>query len=102
ERAGLHLGTFAKNRFEPSLALARVLGADDVCSVYEITKDRQDEAYAYLAGEQLYHIPPECKGWTLVTYEGYSLGFGKASNGVLKNHYPKGLRMDYNNNKNNI
>lgn len=102
ERAGLHLGTFAKNRFEPSLALARVLGADDVCSIYEITKDRQDEAYAYLAGEQLYHIPPECKGWTLVTYEGYSLGFGKASNGVLKNHYPKGLRMDYNNNKNNI
>ena len=82
ERAGLHLGTFAKNRFEPSLALARVLGADDVCSVYEITKDRQDEAYAYLAGEQLYHIPPECKGWTLVTYEGYSLGFGKASNGA--------------------
>nr|MCR4814157.1 Fmu (Sun) protein [Lachnospiraceae bacterium] len=29
----------------------------------------------------------------LVTYEGYSLGFGKASNGVLKNHYPKGLRI---------
>jgi len=28
----------------------------------------------------------------LVTYKGYSLGFGKCSNGQIKNKYPKGLR----------
>ena len=32
------------------------------------------------------------KGWTLVSVEGYSLGWGKQAGGQLKNHYPKGLR----------
>ena len=32
------------------------------------------------------------KGWTLVCVDSYGLGFGKISGGVLKNHYPKGLR----------
>ena len=93
ERAGLHVGTFAKNRFEPSLALSRTLGAEDVKSVLALTKEQEEKAIAYLKGEQIYDIPTDLKGWTLITYEGYSLGFGKASNGVLKNHYPKGLRI---------
>ena len=95
ERAGLHIGTFAKNRFEPGLALARVLKPEDVQSVLMLTDEEKDKAYAYLAGEQLSGIPAELKGWTLVTYNGYSLGFGKASGGVLKNHYPKGLRINF-------
>ena len=93
ERAGLHVGMFAKNRFEPSLALSRTLGAEDVKSVLALTKGQEEKAIAYLKGEQIYDIPTDLKGWTLITYEGYSLGFGKASNGVLKNHYPKGLRI---------
>ncbi|MCR4813552.1 MAG: RsmB/NOP family class I SAM-dependent RNA methyltransferase [Lachnospiraceae bacterium] len=93
ERAGLHVGTFAKNRFEPSLALARTLGAEDVKCTLALTQEQEDKALSYFRGEQLYGIPADLKGWTLVTYEGYSLGFGKASNGVLKNHYPKGLRI---------
>ncbi len=31
-------------------------------------------------------------GWTLITVEGYSLGWAKITGGILKNHYPKGLR----------
>ena len=93
ERAGLHVGTFAKNRFEPSLALARTLHPEDVKCVLALTKEQEEKAIAYLKGEQLNDIPTDLKGWTLVTYDGYSLGFGKASNGVLKNHYPKGLRI---------
>ena len=31
-------------------------------------------------------------GWCLVCVDGCSLGFGKVSGGVCKNHYPKGLR----------
>ena len=31
-------------------------------------------------------------GYTLVCCEGVSLGFGKQAGGVMKNHYPKGLR----------
>ena len=31
-------------------------------------------------------------GYTLLTLCGVSLGFGKQAGGVMKNHYPKGLR----------
>jgi NOL1/NOP2/fmu family ribosome biogenesis protein len=32
-------------------------------------------------------------GWTLVAVDGLSLGWGKVSQGRMKNHYPKGLRL---------
>jgi len=32
------------------------------------------------------------KGYTAVTVEGVTCGFGKVSGGTLKNRYPKGLR----------
>jgi NOL1/NOP2/fmu family ribosome biogenesis protein len=45
----------------------------------------------YLRGETL-----DCEGvqngWCLVCVEGFPIGWGKAVNGVLKNHLPKGLR----------
>lgn len=31
-------------------------------------------------------------GWAAVLADGFPLGFGKQSGGVVKNHYPKGLR----------
>ena len=31
-------------------------------------------------------------GWCIVCVEGYPLGLGKAVNGTVKNHFPKGLR----------
>ena len=67
---------------------------EDVQNVLALTREQEEDALAYLRGEQLGDIPADLKGWTLVTYEGYSLGFGKASGGVLKNHYPKGLRVN--------
>jgi len=30
-----------------------------------------------------------------MTCSGISLGWAKASNGLMKNHYPKGLRINY-------
>ncbi|MNY65120.1 hypothetical protein D3C86_2023370 [compost metagenome] len=50
------------------------------------------EAAAWLRGESL-NVPPDLQGWTLVTVDGLPLGWGKASGGQLKNHYPKGLRQ---------
>ena len=32
------------------------------------------------------------KGWYLITVDGYSTGWGKLAGGIMKNHYPKGLR----------
>lgn len=87
-RPGLHLGTVRKNRFEPSHALALTLSPTEVIRVCDLQPDSA-EAAAYLRGETL---PSDHKGWTLVTVDGYSVGWGKASGGMLKNHYPKGLR----------
>ena len=33
------------------------------------------------------------KGWVLMAVNGISTGWGKASGGRIKNHYPKGLRI---------
>jgi len=91
-RPGLHVGALKKGRMEPSHALALFLKKDDFCRSLEI--GTEELAERYLKGETL-SIPEEqqnLKGWVLVTAGGYSLGFGKADRGVLKNHYPKGLR----------
>ena len=99
-RPGLHLGTLKKNRFEPSHALALALWAEEVHLSRNVAA-ASEEAAAYLKGETLEaEIPEEApgkekkpaKGWALVTVDGYSLGWGKLTGGILKNHYPKGLR----------
>lgn len=47
----------------------------------------------YLRGQT---IPCDnLSGWVLITIDGAPLGWGKAVNGVVKNHYPKGLRRSY-------
>lgn len=89
-RPGLHLLTEKKNRFEPAHALAGTLSWKDTDKSRELT---EKEAAAYLRGESL-----RCggeRGWATLFYEGYPLGFGKASGGQIKNHYPKGLRISF-------
>ncbi len=88
-RPGLHMGTFEKKRFEPSHSLALALKAKDVKRSFEISTN-EGEAERYLRGESF--VTTGAKGWTLVCVDGYSAGWGKVSNGMLKNHYPKGLR----------
>lgn len=85
-RPGLHLGTFKKNRFEPSHALALALSADEVKNVSHISVE---DAVKYIGGQT---YPCEGKGWHLICVDGYSIGWGKAAGGMMKNHYPKGLR----------
>lgn len=88
-RPGLHLGTLKKNRFEPSHALALTLAESDVGRVWNL-ESSDKEVLAYLNG-QTFAAEGE-KGWYLICVDGYSLGWGKLAGGVMKNHYPKGLR----------
>ena len=88
-RPGLHLGTVKKDRFEPSHALALALRAEDVKHSIDLPAD-DSEIAGYLRGET-FPLEGE-KGWYLVTVDGYSAGWGKLAGGVMKNHYPKGLR----------
>lgn len=86
-RPGLHLGTLKKNRFEPAHALALALCPEDVKHVWNLSAE---EAAAYLKGQT---FPAEGeKGWYLICVDGISLGWGKLAGGIMKNHYPKGLR----------
>ena len=94
-RPGLHMGTVKKNRFEPSHAFALFLKKEEVKRWIDLPADGE-EIIKYLKGETL---PEEAflsgdnkKGWVLVNTGGYSIGFAKLAGGILKNHYPKGLR----------
>lgn len=86
-RPGLQLATEKKNRFEPAHALALTLLPGDCRCVYGLS---EQEAVVYLRGESM--ICGEERGWMALSCDGYTLGFGKASGGQIKNHYPKGLR----------
>lgn len=96
-RAGLHLGEFKKNRFEPSHALAITLSTCDVKNYIDLTIE-DDRAYSYFMGESIFVNNEDRlqgkKGWCLVCIDGYSAGWGKIAGGTIKNHYPKGLRKD--------
>lgn len=88
-RCGLNLGTELKGRFEPSHASTharRTWGADVLDLSLEDPRTEQ-----YLRGMQLCG-GEGLKGFVTVTVDGAALGLGKAVNGQIKNHYPKGLR----------
>ncbi|MWV43776.1 RNA methyltransferase [Paenibacillus sp. HJL G12] len=90
-RAGLHLAHLKKNRIEPAHALAMVLTPEQAKRHIQLAAS-DPQVDAYLRGETL-PVDPMLRGWTLVTVDGLPLGWGKASGGQLKNHYPKGLRQ---------
>lgn len=87
-RCGLHLGIIKRNRFEPSHALSHALPADTYINRIEFSLN-SDEIKRYMHGETLSN---STNGWCIITTDGYSIGWGKGSNGIIKNHYPKALR----------
>ena len=91
-RPGLHLGTVKKNRFEPSHALALASKVSDVTYSTDLPSDGA-EIRAYLNGQTINREGE--KGWYLITTDGYSIGWGKLAGGIMKNHYPKGLRKNW-------
>lgn len=90
-RPGLHLGTLKKNRFEPSHALALALKPSESVLSYELPPE-ENGIRDYLRGQAF--AAEGTKGWHLITTGGYSAGWGKLAGGMMKNHYPKGLRKN--------
>lgn len=87
-RSGLLLGKNTSHGFEPSQQLALNLKDreyDNILSL-DINDIRVDK---YLKGETI-EIDLKYKGLVLVCIDKYPLGFGKASNGLLKNKIDKG------------
>ncbi len=89
-RNGLHLGTFKKNRFEPSFALGLALKPSEVKETVSIMPD---DFVHYVAGETVQLKETHPNGWYQVLVEGNGLGFAKVTGQTLKNFYPKGLRF---------
>ncbi len=87
---GVWLGNFKKERFEPAHPLAAHLQPGKVHNVLALSADSHEMA-AYLRGESL---PAGGQpGWTLVTADGWPLGWGKRVQGVVKNHFPRGRQI---------
>ena len=92
KRPGLHLGTIKKNRFEPSHSLALFLRQEDVKYYIDYASTSQ-EIKDYTSGLTL--SAKLENAWYLITTDGCSIGFAKSDGRRLKNHYPKGLRINY-------
>lgn len=92
-RLGMKLGSVRLQRersgkppvFTPDHAWAVSIAPPDVPRVM-LT---EEQARLYQSGQT---IPAEGRGWVLACFADVALGWGKISDGTLKNHYPKGLR----------
>jgi len=85
ERAGLLLGKCKKGRFEPAHALALALESHEIKNTFET-----EDINKYIKGETL---SGDITGWCVVTYRGVNIGWAKGSGGILKNHFPKYMRL---------
>ena len=84
-RPGLRLLRRQGKTLLPDHALSHAVNAKKIVGLTD------DQAAAYLHGEAL-DLPALENGWTQALYRHWPLGWGKQSQGTLKNHYPKGLR----------
>ena len=91
-RCGVHLGTVKLGRggkgkpvFTPDHAWAL---SCEVPQAPRVELDEEDSK-RYQHGDT---VVAEGAGWVLACHQGVALGWGKVSGGVMKNHYPKGLR----------
>ncbi|MDO4616701.1 MAG: RsmB/NOP family class I SAM-dependent RNA methyltransferase [Lachnospiraceae bacterium] len=92
-RSGLLLGSWKKNRFEPSQALAMTLTMKEfVCSCSWRADDPR--TVKYLKGETVEPDDTEKKetAWRLICVDGYPLGWAKLAGSMLKNKYNPGWR----------
>lgn len=90
-RTGLHIGTLKKNRFEPAHALALALNPGNMKHVMNL--DLGDNRVMQYLNGQTFSAEGE-KGWYLICVDGFGIGWGKLAGGMMKNHYPKGLRIN--------
>ena len=84
---GLQLLRAGRSHIEPAHALAMALPPECAARTMALS---DAQAGDYLSGRPLPFDGPS--GWTLALWRGMPLGWGKVSDGMLKNHLPKGLR----------
>ena len=89
-RVGVRLGEVKNGRFEPSHSLALCMKKEECKNALDLSES-DERLKQYFRGETVEDERIQ-NGWCLVCVQGYPVGLGKAVNGTVKNHYPKGLR----------
>ncbi|QSF46826.1 RsmB/NOP family class I SAM-dependent RNA methyltransferase [Paenibacillus tianjinensis] len=98
-RPGWYVGHVRSGRFIPGHPLATALQPAECCRSLSLSSGN-GEAVSYLKGETL-AIPEQrlsvkpgsiSKGYVLVCIDGFSAGWAKWQEGMLKNEYPAGWR----------
>lgn len=87
--AGIFAGRLKNDRFIPNHHLFKCKIKIKPNKLLNLSLSEK-ETLNFIKGQE---INTNCKGYCGVRVDGIPLGFGKASNGKLKNHYPKGLRL---------
>lgn len=101
QRAGLHIGEFKKQRFEPSHSLALALKLSEAKNVVKLTCDNP-QTIGFFNGQSVMlsdEQAAECKkGWALVCVDGYPAGWGKVNGAQVKTIILRGLEIKYKSN----
>lgn len=89
-RQGCLVGEIVKNRLEPHqhLYVSNAFGTT-ISQYYDMN---EEECRLFLQGQQLF--VSGYKGYTQMRIDGHAIGFAKGDGQVLKNKYPKGLRIN--------
>ena len=85
---GVKLGSIEKNRFEPHHNFFTAFGKNfkRKLNLSEV------DTLKIMQGQTINSSCPN--GWVALAYKGCYFAGGKAVNGIVKNHYPKGLRLN--------
>ena len=86
-RAGVRLAEIGQ-RVEPSHSLAMCLKAEEA----DCIEVDESTALQFLRG-MTFSCSDNLKGYKLVTFKNYPLGWCKCTGGMAKNHLPKGVRI---------
>ena len=88
-RQGIYLGDLVKDRFEPNHFMYRSNALINSYKYVYLLNDKQYEEF--VKGSEI-KVDGLANAYYSLFYKCYPVGFGKYSNGVIKNKYPKGLR----------
>lgn len=90
-RYGVKIGEYLKNVMHYDLHYARANYGNDFPHI-ELSLD---EVKKYLSGNTINH-PSDYKGIIILTHKNNPIDITKTDGSIIKNHYPKGLRKNYN------
>ncbi|MBE5784761.1 MAG: SAM-dependent methyltransferase [Clostridiales bacterium] len=90
--SGVIAGELKKGRFEPAHSLFLAAHGGTYTKTVDYTHD-DPLLIRFLAGETV-PCSENMRGYCAVTVQNHPVGFGKAVEGILKNHIPKALRVN--------